>query len=521
MNKMKKITTLCIAIALMFMTTVSTRAIGDKFTLTIVKEGSEFDVYKVLDAKKSGEVYVYTVNEKFNSFFTTDSPRYGSYTFDPTKGILKDGQPLNTTAADKPNVDNTNKPTNVVPSAVMAELTKNLQKYIDDKNIQPTNLDNITSNTSTALDAGYYLVTEVAPKDGVNGIVASKAMLVDLVKNYTIYPKDAGATLDKVILENGTPVEENDAGLGETIKYKVTATIPTYDSSVNIASITYKFTDTMDKGLTYNNDMVIKLGAANLESPSDFEIVNSTTSDGKTELVVNFTENGKTKLFNNSGVGLTLTYSATLTNEANVSSIDGNKNHIKLEYTNNPNIDSSYTILQDEVVTYSYGFEITKVDADALDTKLSGVTFKLYKENGTDEITTLTTDESGLATFTHLDAGTYILKEISTKSGYSLLETPIKIVITPKKVGLNQNLIGEATIIATNVNGENIGEVTVDEDTTGLLLGVTIQNHKGISLPGTGGIGTKGFLMIGGALVLIAGGLFIASEIKRKKELDK
>ena len=70
--------------------------------------------------------------------------------------------------------------------------------------------------------------------------------------------------------------------------------------------------------------------------------------------------------------------------------------------------------------------QVTKVDLDKPDTKLEGVTFEIYKEDGT-KIDTMTTDENGIATSHKLPAyDRYILKEVKTLDNYRLNtnETP-------------------------------------------------------------------------------------------------
>ena len=70
--------------------------------------------------------------------------------------------------------------------------------------------------------------------------------------------------------------------------------------------------------------------------------------------------------------------------------------------------------------------QVTKVDLDNPDTKFEGVTFEIYKEDGT-KIDTMTTGENGIATSHRLPAyDRYILKEVKTLDNYRLntKETP-------------------------------------------------------------------------------------------------
>lgn len=131
--------------------------------------------------------------------------------------------------------------------------------------------------------------------------------------------------------------------------------------------------------------------------------------------------------------------------------------------------------------------EITKVDAANTSTYLSGVKFKLEKQNGV-EWSAIGEAETGngkngttlgVAKFEDLENGTYRLTETKTKEGYSLLKDPITIVI---------NRTGDSKIDDTTC--------TVENNT----IKLTISNRALFELPSTGGYGRE--IMILGGLVL-------------------
>ncbi|MHC9370361.1 isopeptide-forming domain-containing fimbrial protein, partial [Clostridium perfringens] len=95
--------------------------------------------------------------------------------------------------------------------------------------------------------------------------VVSTAMLVSVPQvendkwnyNVTLNPKDTTPTIEKKIIEDNKLVDTSSANIGDTIKYKVTSTIPTYEK--NATNIVYKIKDTMSKGLTYDSNAGIKV----------------------------------------------------------------------------------------------------------------------------------------------------------------------------------------------------------------------------------------------------------------------
>ena len=117
-------------------------------------------------------------------------------------------------------------------------------------------------------------------------------------------------------------------------------------------------------------------------------------------------------------------------------------------------------------------------------------------------VDTVTTDDTGLFNFAGLDEGTYYLEETVAPPGYNLLENRIKIVV---KV-LEQNVDATGTAVTTY-------KITVDntpifdpEGTPEPSYDGTndVVNHKGATLPETGGIGTTIFYVVGSVLVLAA-----------------
>ena len=134
--------------------------------------------------------------------------------------------------------------------------------------------------------------------------------------------------------------------------------------------------------------------------------------------------------------------------------------------------------------------QITKVDAENASVKLDGVVFKLEQQSGSDwtNLGTQTTNGDGLATFRELADGTYRLTETQTKAGYNLLSGPILIRIEDGTYRID--------------SGE-------EQTITGNTIALTVRNHKGYTLPETGG--TRPNLALIGGLALAATALLIYS----------
>ena len=116
------------------------------------------------------------------------------------------------------------------------------------------------------------------------------------------------------------------------------------------------------------------------------------------------------------------------------------------------------------------------------------------------------TNEDGIITFVGLGAGDYTITEIEAPEGYNKLKDPIEISIAAT---VDQN----AQTCAWTVTKD---ETTLEVDDN--LYGFTVENNEGITLPGTGGMGTTIFYVVGGLLILCAGALLVTKVRMAHKE---
>lgn len=98
------------------------------------------------------------------------------------------------------------------------------------------------------------------------------------------------------------------------------------------------------------------------------------------------------------------------------------------------------------------------------------------------------------------DEKEYYLYETKAPGGYNVLTAPVKIKITNN----TYNLIGNQIVNQPNVevNGRNAYSG----------VGFEVENNVGTTLPGTGGIGTTIFYVIGGGLMVAAAILLITKK---------
>lgn len=199
-----------------------------------------FKAYKVMSAKQVGEdLFTYTVEDAFKPFFENGA---NGYTLNGDNEILKDGKAV-TDDGEWANTNNT----------TAADLAAKLEKFAIQAGITAMNVP------ANDLPIGYYVVSETATADKAQ--VSSKPVLVNLVKDVNITPKDSKTTLEKNILEGDaeTPVKENTASVGDEIKYEVTTSIPTYAANVDKTKLVFKLTDTFTR-LDYQKNLEIYVG---------------------------------------------------------------------------------------------------------------------------------------------------------------------------------------------------------------------------------------------------------------------
>lgn len=240
-----------------------------------------------------------------------------------------------------------------------------------------------TAKEYTDLPNGYYLVKD--EDDTQNTENGYYTLYVVQVVNGTLKfePKGDVPESTKKIVEGNDKVDANEASIGDTVNYEITGTLPTNLDDYN--TYYYVFTDTLSKGLTYNDDVKVTVDGKDV---TKYFYKNATTysETAGTTITVGIQDIKALGLLSDVTVTkdskIVVTYSATL-NENAVIAGEGNPNDVKLDYSNDPNNSGSSTTTppsenpdkpeptyptgetpKDEVVTYTTELTILKNDED-------------------------------------------------------------------------------------------------------------------------------------------------------------
>lgn len=525
---MKKVFAAAAAIATVFglaATTVATaNAAGGNATLTVSTKDAKFagktvNAYKMFSATVSsdGGAVSHTLNDAWKPFFknsvgltdVTDA-NVNDKANEYVSGLTGKEKDLSAFAAKASNWAQTNNIA-VDATATVSKIAATDGKY---------------TATFTGLDYGYYVVA--VPGATVADTNSQYAALVR-VHSTTVSVDIKGAlpTVDKKVQVDGTGKDATDAKIGDTLKFTLTSTIPDM-SAYN--TYTFNFKDTLSKGLTFGQVDSVKVGDTALTTDTDYTVATAPADNGKTLLTVTM-KNFKNQQAN-VGKKITVTYTATLNKDAVVGGA-GNVNSATIQYSNNPSTNGTGESEPSKVRVFTYGFTVDKYTGKNYDdtaTRLAGAEFTLAHKGGTaisfvkvadsatqnavyrvakaDEAgatTTITTPANGKVEFRGLENGEYTLTETKAPAGYNKLASAIGVKVHGQNNGTDTT---HATVTIT-YNNDNNGS---NYDQTASNGVIPVQNKSGVTLPGTGGMGTIAFTVIG-VLVIALG---VAWTLKRK-----
>lgn len=524
---MKKVFAAAAAIATVFglaATTVATANAADNATLTVSTTDAKFagktvNAYKMFSATVSGDgkAVSYTLTDEWKPFFKNSVGLTGvtdenvnDKANDYVSKLTGKEKDLSAFAAKASNWAQTN---NITADAT-ATVSKNAAT------------DGKYTATFTNLDYGYYVVA--VPGATVADTNSQYAALVR-VHSTSVDAEIKGAlpTVDKKVQVNGTGKDATDAKIGDTLTFTLTSTIPDM-SAYN--TYTFNFKDTLSKGLTFGQVTSVKVGDTTLTKDTDYTVTTAPADSGKTLLTVAM-KDFKTKQQANAGKKITVTYAATLNKDAVVGGA-GNVNSATIQYSNNPSTNGTGESEPSKVRVFTYGFTVDKYTGKNYDdtaTRLAGAEFTLAHKGGTaisfvkvadsatqnavyrvakaDEAgatTTITTPANGKVDFRGLENGEYTLTETKAPAGYNKLASAIGVKVDGQNNGTDTT---HATVVIKYDN--NNGSVYDQTASNGVI---PVQNKPGVVLPGTGGMGTIAFTVIG-VLVIALG---VAWTLKRK-----
>lgn len=446
---MKKLLSLVFALVITLVGIVSVNAATNgsiKITRTEKNYATTYNAYRLFDLSydETNKSYAYTLNDKWEEFFTT--------------GAGKDY----VTVSDITNA-NGKKYVTLVANADVAKLAKDALKYAKDNNIANDGTTSIAKGAEEAtingLDLGYYLV------DSSLGALCHISS-TDLTANIAEKNKEPKIEKTAQTEVNGT------AKIGDEVKYSVTITVA--DGYEN-----YLFKDKMTSGLTYKKNATVKYYNGDTEVSKSGESIDNNTANDYTFKVdfKNVDLTGVTKIV--------VTYSATV----NETAIDNNatqSNAATLTFGDGNTTDSTKSSVETKTYKTMFNKVSDKKDESGADINLTGARFKLYdSENGGKEIKVVKVSdgvyrvaldsetpvdyiEGGSVTIKGLAGTTYYLEEIQAPEGFTKLGARVAI--------------------------------TADDTTV-----LPVVNTSGTVLPSTGGFGTTLFIVIGSMTILFAG----------------
>ena len=402
---------------------------------------------------------------------------------------------------------------NVASSTSYSDKLAVIENYV---NLSTTPVGTVTNGNYVEVVGGYYLIKD---KDGtVPSSETYTTHIVSVVGNVTINPKSNDVpeftkklkdTNDSTGVTTGWQ-DSADYDIGDYIPFRLQGTVPTDYASYS--TYYYAFHDVEEKGLTFNSSSVV-VYAGNEKTGTEIDASNYTVvtnpTDGCTfEIVFN---NLKTVPGVTAGSTITVTYKSRL-NENAVLGEQGNVNKARLEYSNNPHGNGTGKTPWDNVIVFTYKVVVNKVNQDSA--PLKGAEFTLTKKinGGTDVIKTMTIDPTSETQFTlsGLDDGEYTLTETKTPANYNTI-SPITFTVTAEHTITWET--DPRNAVLTSLSGNKVsGEITFTVDKTDGSLTTNVVNKIGTTLPGTGGIGTTIFYVIGGGLMAAAAILLITKK---------
>ena len=435
-------------------------------TINHAADGETYDIYRIFDLESYTDdgKYSYTLSEKWAAF--KDNDTFKQY-FELKNGYVHPKEGYNETTA--------------------ADFAVKALAFAKANNIRNDGTAVAANKTASfnGLTLGYYLV------DTSLGTLCS---LDTTNPNATIIEKNTAPDIDKKIVENNQLVDSNNATIGSKVNYQVTI-------HAKKGATGYVLTDTLSAGLTLDKDsIVVKKGNDTLTAGVDTYSVTEATEH---KLVITFHQALLDTMTDDTDI--VVTYSATLNKDAVIHN-DVNKNTVKLNYGKKGETTEKTT------ETHTYKFDLVKTDAS--NTLLAGAKFKLYDaKTGGNEIKLTKVDEhtyrpavgeervdeivtkgDALITIQGLANGTYWLEETQQPTGYNKL--------TERK----------------SVKLENGNNTATMSDKTYVSGGLHIVNQSGTVLPGTGGMGTTLFYVVGGGLMVAAFVLLIAKKRMENKD---
>ena len=546
-----------------------------KGTLTVnnTVEGKTLDLYQIFTATKSGENVAYTLNSAYEGFFKNNTRIPGSESLtgealsEAAYNYVKEQVGANGEAAtaktfakdvlgwildSKNHITATKTVNTTATSTVVSDLAYGYYlvypKGATDTSTAPGNqtytsaasLVSITADTATInMKSNYPTVDKkIIPAQSGSGITIGAIVNGNWEGNHQMELDDENESEDTIAPHGATDEKKvGDFGIGDTVTYQLTSKVP---DMTGYNSYTFKFSDTLSKGLDLKEVLSVKVGNTTLTAKS-------TGAYDKSNRTLTVTLNDFYNSYKNrTGDTITVVYTATLNRDA-VIGMNPNTNKAVVEYSNDPTTGGTGTSEPSIVDVHTFDFTIYKYylkDQNNKEDKtaLAKAEFELYKGNtegtaadeqakvnivdeGEGVYRQATADEAKATGFTSakivsdadgkvlvkgLDAGTYYLRETKAPEGYNKLLSDIKVEIKANydpKTGKLTSYSVDYTYNGTTTTGKEIKDTKTSPE-------VAVENKTGAQLPSTG---SKGALMVTLAGIVLFGVLTASKAFGKKK----
>lgn len=556
----------------MSMTAFATEAPKGTLTVNNTVAGKTLDLYQIFTATKNGDNVAYTLNSAYEGFFqskiTDASTLTGEALSEKAYNYVKD----------QVGTDGSNG--TAFAKDIMGWILENANTVADTHRTETTTAG---STVISDLAYGYYVVyplgaTDTSTAPG-NEKVKSVASLVSVTGiDATVNMKSNYPTVDKKIIpaQSGSGItigaivngnwegnhqmeldDENesedtiaphgatdekkvgDFGIGDTVTYQLTSKVP---DMTGYNSYTFKFSDTLSKGLDLKEVLSVKVGNTTLTAKSTGANTYALAYDKSNRTLTVTLNDFYNSYKNRTGDTITVVYTATLNRDA-VIGMNPNTNKAVVEYSNNPKSDGTGKSEPSIVDVHTFDFTIFKYYLkDETQTGLANAEFELYKANeagdaadtnakinivdeGNGVYRQATADEAKATGFTSakivsdadgkvlvkgLDAGTYYLRETKAPEGYNKLLSDIKVEIKPVYDETTGKLTSYSVDYTYNGKTTNGAAITNKTDSPE----VAVENKTGAQLPSTG---SKGALMVTLAGIVLFGALTASKAFGKKK----
>ena len=383
----------------------------------------------------------------------------------------------------------------------------------------PANSGTGTSVTFSNLELGNYFI--LADNSNKHVYAPTSVRIVPVWNNQT----NSWDIKDKTVNMKSSPVEvvktasTQNASIGGTVTYTLSIDVPTYpDGTTNK---TLELGDVLSAGLTFvDGSMTVKSGTNTLTSGTHYNVTSTPNTNGGGTLTIDFS--GTNGVYYNAikAAGYTkivVTYKAIINENAIVADANGNvttDNTATLKFNHDPYGNQDKTT-SSTVTVYTYGLDITKVDADNSTLTLSGAEFKISTDAAGENILTFTKVSDGVYRY---DPNGTVTTKLAVASDGTLKVTGLALgtyYVTETKAP-NEYIIKSGALMLKIEDSNNDG--VANNSTTGYLAS-NFENSKSlIDLPVTGGIGTLIFSVIG--IIFMGISVILIKNILKKKEVQ-